>query len=134
MFENYRVYDGRTFKIEFYYSEQGKMAAYEYYQNLTEKEKRRFFIMISHFADSLIGVIFPKTLFNIEDKSHGIYAFKPFIHRFFCFFTGDRKIILLNAYQKHSQKMAKLDKGVLVKAINLKNDYVYRVQKGTYYE
>lgn len=131
--ENYRVYTGKTFDIEFYFTKQGKMPGFDYYQELAEDARRRFFVVIGHFADAPFGAVFPKTILNIEDKSEGIYAFKPFIHRFFCFFSKDRKIIILNAYQKHSQSMSKADKSLLKKAVRLKQDYEIRIAKGNYY-
>ncbi len=90
--------------------------------------------MVGHFADAPVGTIFPKTIYNIEDKENGIYALKPSIHRFFCFFASDKRLIITNGYQKSAQKMTKKDKVVLESSIRMKKDYEERVKGGTYYE
>src|SRR5687768_12648023 len=115
--DHYVVYEGKTFDVEFYYTENWKMPAYEYYQNLSAEVQRRFLMIIEHFANAPLGTILPKAILNIEDKSEGVYAFKPFVHRFFSFFTKGRKVIILNAYQKHSQQMTKADKQILASAV-----------------
>ena len=131
--DSYYVYGGRTFEVEFYVTQDGKVPGFEYYNDLTEVEKRRFFVVVKTIADAPIGTIFPKTFYNIEDKEHGVYAVKPSQQRFFSFITNNRKLILTNAYRKHSQKMTKIDKGVLKIAIRFKNDYDDRTKRGTYY-
>jgi phage-related protein len=130
----YKVYSGRTFEVEFYFNAQGKSPAYDYYQELSDDVKRRLLVILGHFADAPFGTILPKAIMNIEDKEAGVYAFKPSIHRFFSFFAKGRKIILLNAYQKHSQKMTRLDREALASAIRMKEDYERRAKSGEYYE
>ena len=120
--------------MEFYFSSEGKMPGYEYYSDLDEAGKRRFFVVVGHFAESSFGTIFPKVIYNIEDKNNGIYVLKPSAHRFFCFTTADRKLIITNAYRKSAQKMTKKDRMVLEVAIRMKRDYETRTKGGTYYE
>lgn len=132
--DGYRVYSGRTFDVEFYVNPHGKMPAHEYYKAMTEDAKRRLLVIVGHFADAPFGTILPKALMNIEDKDSGIYAFKPAIHRFFSCFAKGRKIILLSAYQKHSQKMTRIDRETLLAAIRMKDDYERRTKVGEYYE
>jgi hypothetical protein len=48
--------------------------------------------------------------------------------------TIGRKIIIVNAYRKHSQQMTKKDRNLVTIAMNAKNDYLKRVEEGTYYE
>lgn len=110
-----------------------RVPGFEYYTDLNESEQRRFFTVIKTIADAPVGTIFPKTIYNIEDKGHAVYAVKPSQHRFFSFMTNDRKLILTNAYRKHSQKMTKIDKEVLKTAIRFKSDYAERIKRGTYY-
>lgn len=131
--DRYRIYSGKTFEVEFYVTRDGKVPAYDYYKELTEEEQRRFFVVVKHFADAPIGTIFPKTVYNIEDKEHGIYALKPSQQRFFNFMGTDRRLIITNGYRKHSQKMTKADKEILKTAIRFKKDYQERVKGGTYY-
>lgn len=132
--ESHYIYGGQTFEAEFYVTVDGRVPAYEYYENLTQEEQRRFFTIIKFIADSPFGTIFSKTIYNIEDKANSVYAIKPAAQRFFSFMTHDRKIILTNAYRKHSQQMSKIDKESLKLAIRLKRDYEDRRKRGTYYE
>lgn len=130
---SYYVYSGKTFEVEFYVTQDGKVPAFEYHEEMTDEEQRRFLAVIQLIADSPIGTIFPKTIYNIEDKAHGVYAIKPSHQRFFSFMTHDRRIILMNAYKKHSQKMTKADKELLKTAIRFKRDYDDRTKRGIYY-
>lgn len=74
----YLIYSGETFDVEFFITLEGKTPAFEYYEKLTEEEKRRFFVVIKFISDSPIGTIFQKTMFNIENKEQKIYAIKLF--------------------------------------------------------
>ena len=65
------------------------MPAFDYYKAIKDDAKRRLLVIVGHFADAPIGTILPKALMNLEDADAGIYAFKPYIHRFFnCFAKG----------------------------------------------
>jgi len=130
---HYLVYEGSTFTVEFYYTTEGKMPAYEYYRTLSEEDEMRFFVIVKHLADQPIGTIHPRTIYNLEDADDAIYAIKPHQHRFFSFTTRDRKLILTNAYKKRGQKMDKAGKAVLKRAKQMKEDYENRVSKGVYY-
>ncbi len=131
--DNYYVYGGKTFEVEFYVTQDWKVPAFEYHEEMADEEQRRFLAVVQLIADSPIGTIFPKTIYNIEDKAHGIYAIKPSAQRFFSFMTPDRRIILTTAYRKHSQKMTKIDKEILKTAIRFKKDYDDRTKRGIYY-
>lgn len=50
---------------------------------------------------------------------------------FFVFFFEGKKIIITNSYEKKEDKMSIMDYN---KAKKLRNDYITRCQKGTYYE
>ena len=43
------------------------------------------------------------------------------------------KIIITNAYQKHSRQMTKQDKEKVKITIKYKKDYLKRIKEGTYY-
>ena len=43
------------------------------------------------------------------------------------------KIIIVNAYRKHSRQMTKQDKEKLKISVKYKKDYLKRVKEGTYY-
>ena len=68
-----------------------------------------------------IGHIYDETKFRIEDKQNKIYCFKPRKERFFCFFFAGKKIIITSAYMKKKQK---LDRKELVKAIQIRDEYL----------
>lgn len=110
------------------------MPGYDYYLTLSRHEKVRFFELVKYYADSSLGTVIPRTLLNIEDKNHRIYALKPSSRRFFCFTFVGRKLIITNGYRKSSQKMTKKDKERLKTAIKYKNEYMKRVKEGYYYE
>lgn len=131
---NYIFYEGSTFTVEWYFDERGRMKAQEYFERISTDEKDRLRQMIKFIADSPIGTRLQRTHYNLEDGREKIYAFKPKAHRFFNFMTVGRKIIILDAYRKHSQKMTRKDLNVLESAINAKKDYIKRVEEGRYYE
>ena len=110
------------------------MKAKKYYEGISPEEQKRLDDIVVYFADSPLGTRLPKTLYNEEDAENKIYAFKPKDHRFFNFVTVGKKIIIVNAYRKHSQQMMKKDISLLKTVIASKNDYLLRVKGGTYYE
>lgn len=130
----YTIYEGTTLIVEWYYTEDGHMPGYEYYRTLNEDEKVRFFQIVKYYADGPLGTILPRTLLNIEDNEHKIYALKPFSRRFFFFTVGGGKIIITNGYQKSSQKMTKKGKEKLKIAIKYRYNYLERIEGGIYYE
>ena len=131
----YLFYVGETFTVEWYYDEQGRMKAKEcYLEQLSEDEKDRLRSMVVYIANSPHGTFLPKRLYNLEDAENKIYAFKPKDYRFFNFMTAGKKIIIVDAYRKHSQKMGKKDLNLVRTAIKAREDYLDRIQRGTYYE
>jgi hypothetical protein len=130
----YVYYAGSTFTVEWYMDARGKMKAKEYYDGLPEDDQERLDELVKYIAESLIGTHLPKTLYNEEDAENKIYAFKPRAHRFFNFMTMGRKIIILDAYRKHSKKMAKKDKNLLKTVIIAKHDFENSVKAGLYYD
>ena len=132
--ENFLFYVGRYFVLEWYYTGEGHLPAYEYFLTLGDAEKDRLKFLAKHIADNPHGTLLPKTMYRIEDRENKIYVFKPDAHRFFNFTMEGSKIILTNAYQKHSQKMAKQDLDKLRIAVKYKRDYLRRTREGTYYE
>jgi hypothetical protein len=131
--DEYLIYEGKTFQVEFYVKENKEIPGFEYYRSMKDSDKARFMVVATHVANAAIGEIHPKTVYNIEDKENKIYAFKPNQHRFFNFTTADQKMIITNAYKKQSDKMTKKDKEVLKTAIRFRADYEERISRGTYY-
>jgi hypothetical protein len=127
-------HDGDTFRVEWYYTAAGEMPAKTYYEALDGATQQRLGHIVRHMADKPLGTLLPKTLYRVEDKENKIYAFKPKDERFFNFTTEGRRIIITNAYHKHSQQMTKADMEKLAVASKSREDYLRRVQEGTYYE
>src|SRR5581483_11284165 len=124
---DYLLYSGATFTVEWYMDISGRMKAKEYFSQLAAEDQKRLFDLIGYCANAPIGTRLPRSLYNEEDSVHKIYAFKPREHRFFNFMTIGRKIIIVNAYRKHSQQMSKKDMNLLKTVIVAKNDYEKRL-------
>ena len=123
----YIAYEGTIYTIEWYYNENGKSQAYEYYQKLTDTQKRKLLLLFKRIGD--YGIIRDKTKFINEGDN--IYAFKPQPDRFLSFFVKDKKIIITNAFIKKSQKLPKNEK---LKAQKYRIEYLERIKSGDYYE
>lgn len=128
------IHPGRYFTAEWYCTAEGRLPAYEYYDALDELDQDRFDDLIRFLCETKPGTPLPVTLYRVEDRAHKIYALKPRDERFFNFMTVDAKIIVTNAYHKHSQKMTKADMECLRIAVSRRQDYLARAQDGTYYE
>lgn len=121
------VYEGESFTIEWYYSADDKSQPHDFYQELDADRRIQLLKLLKHMGD--FGLIRNKTKFRNEGDK--IYAFKPKPDRFMCFFTKGKKIIITNAFTKKSNKLAKKEKNT---ALGHRNDYLDRIEKGTYYE
>lgn len=133
-YDDVLIHSGRHFTAEWYYAVDGCLPALDYYNTLTEMDQDRFDDMIRYLCETRPGTLLPKTMYRIEDHSHKIYALKPRDERFFNFMTTGAKIIITNAYHKHSQQMTKSDLESLQIAVRCKQDYLRRVKEGSYYE
>jgi hypothetical protein len=128
------IHSGRYFTAEWYYTADSRLPALDYYNALVEIDQDRFDDLIRYLCETKPGTLLPKTLYRIEEHAHKIYALKPRDERFFNFTTIDARIIVTNAYHKHSQKMTKADLQCLKASVHCKQDYLTRSQNGTYYE
>jgi hypothetical protein len=133
-YEKVLIYSGRYFSAEWYSTADGVRPAFDYYNDLREVDQDRFDDMVKYFCETRPGAILPKTLYRIEDRENKIYALKPRDERFFNFMTEGARVIITNAYHKHSQQMTKADLEELKIAIRYRQDYLKRVKEGTYYE
>ncbi|HBL17490.1 MAG: hypothetical protein A2X36_04890 [Elusimicrobia bacterium GWA2_69_24] len=133
-YEDILIHAGHYFAAEWYFTAEGRVPAFDYYSVLSELDQDRFDDLIRYFCDAKPGTLMPKTFYRIEDPVHKIYALKPRDERFFTFTTLDAKIIVTNAYHKHSQQMTKADMECLETAARCKRDYLRRAKDGTYYE
>ncbi|MDN5215570.1 type II toxin-antitoxin system RelE/ParE family toxin [Fulvivirgaceae bacterium BMA12] len=123
----YIIYEGKSYQIEWYYSEKGKSQPFEYYKKLDAADRKKALKLFQMLAE--IGQIRNEEKFRNEGDK--IYAFKPQPHRFLCFFFTGSKVIVTNAFVKKQQKLPKAEKE---RALRLKIDYENRNKKGTYYE
>ena len=130
---DYVIYKGPAYIIEWYYTQDGKMSAYEYFKDMEERDQARFLYMVKYLADSSKGIRLPATMYKLEDRAEKVYAFRPGAERLFNFMYKGGKVIVTNAYRKHSQRMNKKDREKLKIAVKCKKDYLKRVKEGTYY-
>ena len=124
---DYIAYAGQIFQIEWYYTAKGKSQALEYAGGMPKKDIAKLIHLLERMGDH--GRIHDKTKFRNEGDK--IYAFKPQPHRFLCFFTEGKKIIITNAFWKKQDKLPKSEKEQAIKCMA---DYLERVQEDTYYE
>lgn len=127
--EDYVLYQGERFQVEFYFTDRGELPAKEYFDSSDSQIQIKLLALVKYIAEE--GRLFDETKFRLVDRKEKIYEFKPMAERFFNFFYEGKKIIITNAYRKKRQK---LDQQALVKAINIKKDYEFRVKGATYYE
>ena len=127
--EEYVLYQGEKFQVEFYFNEKGELPAKEHFDAADRQVKIKLLALVKYMAE--VGRLFDETKFRVVNKQEKIYEFKPMDEQFFNFFYEGGKIILTNAYRKKGQKV---DKRELAKAIALKKDYDLRVKGGVYYE
>lgn len=134
MGEQFLVYRGEHFDVEFYYNENGEIKAWDFFSQLSENEVAAFFARVEKLANAFPGTLHPKTIFNLEDARNKIWAIKFGHNRFCTFFYEGGKIIITNGYSKQTQKNGKRELEHIKKAIAYKEDYEVRVQKQKYYE
>lgn len=126
--EDFVLYEGVFFRIEFYFDDRGRMISKEYFDKVEYLIKVKLLALVKYIAEN--GKLFDQDKFRIVNKEYKIYEFKVLKERFFSFFYKDNKIILTNAYYKKDQKVSRKD---LLIAINMKRNYEYRLLKGEYY-
>jgi hypothetical protein len=129
----FQIYNGTYFTVEFYQDYQKNIPALDYYNELTKKEKARFFALIARLANSTYGSFLPEHMYRLEDPENSIYALKFDNNRYLNFTTIDKKIIITNGFKKKTQKLGKREKEALSFAIKAKRDYIKRVKEETYY-
>lgn len=132
--DDFVYYVGRFLTAEWFYTREGKMSGADYYKALPAPDRGRFYQIVKLLCESPFGTFLPKTMYRIEDNENKIYALKPNDERFFNFTAVGGKIIITNAYHKHSQQMTKIDLECLKVAVRCRQDYLVRTEEGTYYE
>jgi len=124
--KEYIAYNGELYIIEWYFDKNNKSQALEYFEQLDTSRKVKLFYLFKVIA--LTGIINNTQKFRYEGDE--IYAFKPQPDRFLCFFFEGKKIIITNAFEKRQDKLPVNEKK---KALNFKEDYKIRCEKGEYY-
>ena len=132
--EEFTHYQGTRLTAEWFYTASLKIPGLDYYFGLNQQDRVRLDQIIKYICDASPGTIFPLSLYRIEDRENKIYALKRRDERFFNFTTEGSKIIITNAYHKHSQQMTKADLEHLKVAATYRKDYLIRVKQGVYYE
>jgi len=117
------IYIGEKFTLEWYYDNNGKSVAYDYFLESTEDLQDKFFILLKRMGD--FGKIYDITKFRNEGD--GIYAFKPQPDRYLSFFTNGKKIIVTNGFKKKTNKLSKEEKDLAMKC---RKDYLERKSGG----
>lgn len=125
--KTFLLYQGESFRIEWYWSESGQSQSLEYFQSLDDTQKSKAIALFMRMGD--IGKIFDKTKFRNEGDK--IFAFKPMPDRFLSFFNVGKVIVITNAFVKKCDKLPKEEKE---RALRHMKDYKRRVANGTYYK
>lgn len=127
MSREYLIYQGESFRLEWYFDAKGKSQPKDYFEKLEPKMQAKAFALFKRMGD--VGLIRDITKFRNEGDE--IFAFKPRPERFLSFFQIGRKMIITNAFIKKADKLPKNEK---MKAIEARNDFLLRIKKGKYYE
>ena len=117
------VYEGSKFTIEWYFDQNKKSIAKEFFSKEIEEIQNKFLVLVKRMGD--FGKIFDKTKFRHEND--GIYAFKPQPDRYLSFFTDGKRIIITNGFKKKTDKLPKNEKKI---ALNYRKDYLERKNGG----
>lgn len=94
------IYEGECFTIMWGIASNGQCQARDYFESLDVTDRAKAVALFKRMAD--VGKIYNTTKFKQETKK--LYIFKPQPHRFFCFFVKGRRIFIISAYQKQSDK------------------------------
>lgn len=105
--------EGKKLRIEWYYDEEGKSQAREYYKASHSIQKDKLNNLFETLANT--GMIRGENHFRSEKD--GIYAFKPQPDRYLCFFDEKSKVIVTNAFEKRKDKMSEHEKLLAQKAM-----------------
>ena len=125
--KEYIAYEGDAFTVEWFFDKYGKSDALEFFESLSNAQKRKTLMLFKRIGD--FGKISDITKFRNEGEK--IFAFKPQPERFLSFFYSGKKIVITNGFQKKSQKLPKKEKEL---ALRRKTEYESRVTNGDYYE
>ena len=115
------------FSLEFYQSPQGNCPLKKYIKQLTKQHKEETLTQLLSMLQLLgkhglgLKVIQPKAIKYIKDQ---IYELRPLPSRVFFFTIEENRIIILNAFEKKTQKTPKSEIEI---AESYKKDYLKRI-------
>ena len=121
------AYKGKIFTVEWFFYEKGKSEALDFFETLSDSQKRKTLMLFKRIGD--FGKISDITKFRNEGGK--IFAFKPQPDRFLSFFYSGQRIVITNGFLKKSQKLPKKEKNL---ALTRMANYKSRITKGDYYE
>ncbi|WP_428356843.1 type II toxin-antitoxin system RelE/ParE family toxin [Methyloprofundus sp.] len=121
------AYEGDSLTIEWFYDENGKSASLDYFESLSNAQKRKVLMLFKRIGD--FGKVSDITKFRNEGDK--VFAFKPQPDRFLSFFYVGKKVVVTNAFRKKSQKLPEKEKHL---ALQRMNSYDSRVKSGDYYD
>ncbi len=121
------AYEGDSLTVEWFYDENGKSDSLDYFESLSNTQKRKVLMLFKRIGD--FGKIFDITKFRNEGEK--VFAFKPQPDRFLSFFYVGKKVVVTNAFRKKSQKLPKKEKYL---ALQRMSNYDSRVKSGDYYD
>ncbi len=120
------AYEGEALTIEWFFDEKGKSEALDFFETLSNTQKRKTLMLFKRIGD--FGKISDITKFRNEGDK--IFAFKPQPDRFLSFFHAGKKIVVTNGFRKKAQKLPKKEKSLALKRMK---SYGLRVNNGDYY-
>jgi len=121
------AYEGDSLTVEWFYDENGKSDSLDYFESLSNAQKRKVLMLFKRIGD--FGKISDITKFRNEGDK--VFAFKPQPDRFLSFFYVGKKVVITNAFRKKSQKLPEKEKYL---ALQRMNSYDSRVKSGDYYD
>ena len=121
------AYEGDSLTVEWFYDEYGKSDSLDYFESLSNAQKRKVLMLFKRIGD--FGKISDITKFRNEGDK--VFAFKPQPDRFLSFFYVGKKVVVTNAFRKKSQKLPEKEKHL---ALQRMSNYDSRVKSGDYYD
>ena len=123
-------YQGAHKKVEFLVLDNGKSPAKDFILSRpgTDNKAARLDNAIKVYADARPGEVINPQMFKKVEGSDGIFEFKAYQDRLFCFHTADRRVILLFPIQKKRDKHRRAD---ITRAERLKGEFLSSQPKPT---
>ena len=97
------AYEGEALTVEWFFNEKGKSEALDFFETLSNAQKRKTLMLFKRIGDS--GKISDITKFRNEGEK--IFAFKPQPDRFLSFFYAGKKIVVTNGFRKKAKSCQK---------------------------